>query len=81
MTTWQEIKPTLKLNPTEQANIEKLAELSALRISNNISPTVLAKQIGVSLAVLDSWESLNVVPAPESLSRYEQGLRQLLNWE
>lgn len=81
MTTWQEIKPTLKLNPTEQANIEKLAELSALRISNNISPTVLAKQIGVSLAVLNSWESLNEVPAPESLSRYEQGLRQLLNWE
>ena len=81
MTTWQEIKPTLKLNPTEQANIEKLAELSALRISNNTSPTVLAKQIGVSLAVLNSWESLNEVPAPESLSRYEQGLRQLLNWE
>lgn len=79
MTTWQEIKPTLKLNPAEQASIEKLAELSAFRISNNISPTALARQIGVSQAVLNSWENLDETPTPESLSRYEQGLRQLLN--
>ncbi|MEO5286000.1 helix-turn-helix domain-containing protein [Limosilactobacillus allomucosae] len=79
MTTWQDIKPTLKLDPAEQANIEKLAELSALRISNNISQTVLARQIGVSQAVLNSWENLDETPIPESLAWYEQGLRLLLN--
>lgn len=79
MTTWQEIKPTLKLNLAEQASIEKLAELSAFRISNNISPTALAKQIGISQAVLNSWENLDEIPTPKSLSRYEQGLRLLLN--
>lgn len=79
MTTWQDIKPTLKLDPAEQASIEKMAELFALRISNNISPTALARQIGVSQAILNSWENLGEIPTPESLSRYEQGLRQLLN--
>lgn len=79
MTTWQDIKPTLKLDPAEQASIEKMTELSALRISNNISPTALARQIGVSQAILNSWENLGEIPTPESLSRYEQGLRQLLN--
>lgn len=81
MTTWQDIKPMLKFDPAERVNIEKLAELSALRISNNISPTVLARQIGVSSAVLNSWENLGEIPTPKSLSRYEQGLRQLLNWK
>lgn len=80
MTTWQDIKPTLKLDPAEQASIEKLTELTALRIiSNNISLTVLARRIGVSQAVLNSWENLNEIPTPESLSRYEQDLRLLLN--
>lgn len=79
MTTWQDIKLTLKLDLAERASIEKMAELSALRISNNISPTALARQIGVSLAVLNSWENLDEIPTQESLSRYEQGLRLLLN--
>lgn len=81
MTTWQDIKPTLKLDLAEQASIEKLAELSALRISNGISSTALARKIGVSQAVLNSWEDLNKTPTPESLAWYEQGLRQLLNWK
>lgn len=81
MTTWQDIKPTLKLDQAEQASVEKLAELSAPRISNNISLTALARQIGVSQAVLNSWENLDETPTPESLAWYEQGLRQLLNWK
>lgn len=50
MTTWQDIKLTLKLDPAEQASIEKMTELSVLRISNSILPTALARQIGVSQA-------------------------------
>lgn len=81
MTTWQDIKPTLKFDSAERANIEKLTELSTLRISNNIPLTALAGQIGISQATLNSWESLDETPTPELLSCYEQGLKLLLNWK